>query len=252
MDALILGAGYGVRLYPLTKNLPKPLLSVAGKPVIEWTIDSLRKINRINKFFVVVNDRFYGNYMQWLTDYKSPENIIIINDGTTSPDDRLGAIRDIQFVLDKEKIKDDLLVIAGDNLFDFSLNSLVSFFEKHGSSIALINLKHLDKDLLSQYGIATLDKDNKIIDFEEKPPVPKNTLAGICLYLFSAGHLSLVSKYLETGYNSDAPGFYIQWLYKQIRLYGSEMKGKWFDIGDIDSYNNANEYFSGKANIASN
>ncbi len=252
MDALILGAGYGVRLYPLTKDLPKPLLSIAGKPVIEWTIERLNKISDISRFFIVTNDRFYNNYERWLADYKSSKEITIINDKTTSPDDRLGAIRDIQFVLEKEKIKDDLLIIAGDNLFDFSLNAFVDFYKEHGSSVALINLKHLDKDLLSQYGIATLDKDNRIVGFEEKPPVPKNTLAGVCLYLFSGKELGLFNNYLKTGYNSDAPGFYIQWLYKQIKLYGCEMKGKWFDIGDIDSYNNANDYFARKIKVTSN
>jgi len=249
MDALILGAGYGVRLYPLTKNTPKPLLPVAGKPVIEWTLLRLNKIKELDRIFIVVNTRFYDNYVRWLADYKTTSRIVLVNDGTTSPDDRLGAVRDIQFVIDKEKIKNDLLIIAGDNLFDFSLTSFVSFYKKYGSAIALKNLKGFDQNLVSQYGIATLDKTKRIVDFEEKPPVPKSTLAAVCLYIFPWSELNLVKEYLDSGFNPDAPGYYIQWLYKKTKLFGCEMKGKWFDIGDIDSYNKANEYYASKHSV---
>ncbi|MBI4834595.1 MAG: nucleotidyltransferase family protein [Planctomycetes bacterium] len=246
MKALILGAGYGVRLYPLTQNMPKPLLAIAGKPVINWTIERLNKIKEIKELFIVVNQRFYPNYERWVKEFKGPKKITVVNDGTTSPDDRLGAIKDIRFVIEQEKINDDLLIVAGDNLFDFALKPLVDFYKKKGPCIALINLKKLDEKLLSQYGIATLNKAKQIVEFEEKPPVPKSTLAAVCLYIFSRDRLGLINDYLDCCYNPDAPGYYIQWLYKQTALFGCEMKGKWFDIGDIDSYNKANEYFAKK------
>jgi glucose-1-phosphate thymidylyltransferase len=127
----------------------------------------------------------------------------------------------------------------------------VDFYKKNGSCVALINLKKLDEKLLSQYGIATLNKAKQIVEFEEKPPVPKSTLAAVCLYIFSGDKLGLINDYLDKSYNPDAPGYYIQWLYKQAALFGCEMKGKWFDIGDIDSYNKANEYFAKKGKRSS-
>lgn len=249
MKGLILGAGYGVRLYPLTKNLPKPLLSIAGKPVIEWTLEKLSFIKELKEIYIVVNQHFYTSYIRWLTDYKSAQKIKIINDGSTSPDDRLGAIRDIQFVIEQEKIKDDLLIIAGDNLFDISLTALINFYKKHGAVIALKNLKGLKQKILSQYGIATLDKTMRVIDFEEKPPVFKGTLAGLCLYIFPEKEKGLIKQYLNSGFNPDAPGYYIQWCYKRIKLYGHVIKGEWFDIGDIESYNKAQDYYMTKINF---
>jgi glucose-1-phosphate thymidylyltransferase len=246
MKGLILGAGYGVRLYPLTKNIPKPLLAIAGKPVIEWTLEKLKAIKELDEIFIVVNQHYYATYIRWLADYKFPKKISLINDGSSSPDDRLGAVRDIQFVIEKAKIHDDLLIIAGDNLFDISLTAFVSFYKECGASIALKDLSHLSQEIISQYGIVTLDKANKVIDFEEKPPMPKSTLAALCLYLFSKDEIKLIKKYLDSGFNPDAPGYYIQWCYKKLDLYGFVMKGEWFDIGDIDSYNKAQDFYTQK------
>ena len=191
-----------------------------------------------------IYQRFYENYQRWLSNYPTAKKITICNDGTLTNDDRLGAIGDINLVVDKFKIKDDLLVVAGDNVFGFDLRELLKFSKAHGTTIALKNLKDADKKLISQYSVVTLDKSNRLVDFEEKPPVPKSTLIAICLYIFRKKELGLIKEYLQAGFNPDAPGYYIQWLYKKVNVYGCTLKGAWFDIGDIDSYNKANDYYT--------
>jgi glucose-1-phosphate thymidylyltransferase len=251
MKGLILGAGYGVRLYPLTKNTPKPLLPIAGRPVIEWTLERILRLKDIDEIYIVVNQCFYENYQRWLSGYQSALRhtktklpITLCNDGTISNNDRLGAIGDIQLVVKQNRIKDDLLIIAGDNLFEFNLNDFIKFYKTHGASVALKNMIGLDKNLISQYSVVTLDKANDlIINFEEKPPLPQSDLIAICLYLFSSKEVGLIKEYLSQGLNPDAPGYYIQWLYKRSPLYGCVLKGTWFDIGDIDSYNKASDYY---------
>jgi glucose-1-phosphate thymidylyltransferase len=256
MKALILGAGYGVRLYPLTANTPKPLLEVAGKPVIEWSLDWLLPNKEIEEIIIVSNHRFYDNYQKWLKEkisicgtpcYRWGKKISIYDDNTVSINDKLGAIGDIQFVINKANIKDDMLIVAGDNIFEVDFTDFIKHFKKHGTTIGLKDLSGVDKSIMGQYGVVTLDKNNKIIDFEEKSPYPKSTLVAICLYIFSRENLKLISEYLEGGLNPDAPGFYLQWLYKRKSIYGYILKGCWFDIGDIDSYENASNYYCGKS-----
>lgn len=257
MKVLILGAGYGVRLYPLTKNTPKPLLNIGGKAVVEWTLELLNQVKGVDEVIIVVNQRFYENYQQWLPEAQKRLNkkLTVINDETTSNEGKLGAVGDIQFAIDRCRIKDDLLVIAGDNLFGADIRDIVKYYKKYGSTIVLKNMsaksgsvyggkdKNIDRKLISQYSVVTLDRENRVIDFEEKPPDPKSTLIAVCLYVFPAGDLGLVKEYLDSGLNPDAPGYYIQWLYKHRDVFGYIMKGHWFDIGDIDSYNEANDYY---------
>jgi len=244
MKALILGAGYGIRLYPLTKNTPKPLLTIAGKPVIEWTLQKVEKIKEISEILIVTNQKFYQAFQRWEENYKTTKKIKIINDETTSPDDRLGAVQDIQFAIKNVNIDEDLLVIAGDNLFDMPFAEIITKYKKIKQPIIVLkNLKKIPMSLLTQYGIATLNEENLVVDFEEKPPAPKTSLAGLCFYIFPKNMLKYISIYLQKGFNPDAPGYYIQWLHKQLKLYGIVIKGEWFDIGDIESYNQAEAYY---------
>lgn len=243
MKCLLLGAGYATRLYPLTRERPKPLLPVAGVPILQRICEQIFKVKGIDTIYVVTNHRFVSHYYNWLRDYQNhralPVPIEIYDDLTNTPDDRLGAIGDIQFVIQNAKIDDDLLVIAGDNLIQFDLQGFVNAAQAKGTSVCLKDLK--SKKLVSLYGAVEVNKQGKIVGFEEKPPKPQTTLISIGVYCFKKQDLPLFKQYLEEGHSKDAPGYYLQWLHEQIDVIGYVIDGEWFDIGDIDSYNKANE-----------
>jgi glucose-1-phosphate thymidylyltransferase len=249
MKCLILGAGYATRLYPLTKDRPKPLLPVGGVPILQRIVEKINASGAVDHIYVVTNHRFAGHYWNWKRDYEQQKKslktpIDIFDDLTTSNEDRLGAIGDMDFVIKNAKVDDDLLVISGDNLFDFDLKDFLTFAKKKRAAVSLYDVK--SKELASLYGIVAVAKDKQITDFEEKPPSPPSTLACIGVYFFGKEHVPLFRQYLEEGGRKDAPGFYIEWLHRQIKLYGWVIPGTWYDIGDIDSYNKANELYMGK------
>jgi len=240
MKALILAAGYGTRLYPLTQSMPKALLGVNGKPLVEYILDKIYDIPEINEIYIVANAKFYKKFEDWKINYKFVKPITLINDGSTDNDNRLGAIRDIKFAVESKKISDDLLIVAGDNLFDFDIMGLNNFFkEKKSFCIGLFKIS--DLSLVHRYSNVRLDGTKKIVDFVEKPPKALSDLIAICLYVFPKQGFSFLGKYIEEGNNTDAPGYFIQWLAKETEVYGYEFGGKWLDIGDIDSYNKAKE-----------
>lgn len=243
MKALLLGAGYATRLYPLTKDRPKPLLPVAGIPILQRICEQLFKVKALDKIYLVTNHRFVSHYYNWLRDYQTqralPVPVEIFDDLTNSPDDRLGAIGDIQFVIQNAKVEDDLMVIAGDNLLLFPLQDFAAVGQEKGAAACLKDLKN--KKIVSLYGAVDIDKKGKIIDFEEKPPKPRSTLISIGLYYWGKAHIGLFKQYLDEGQKKDQPGYFLQWVHRKIDVYGHVIDGEWYDIGDIDSYNNANE-----------
>ncbi|MBA7599812.1 UTP--glucose-1-phosphate uridylyltransferase [subsurface metagenome] len=238
MKALILAAGYATRLYPLTKDRPKPLLSIAGKPILEYIMEKLERAEEIDALYLVTNQKFILNFQNWLDNFETKKKIKILNDGSTCDDDRLGAIGDIRFFLEEEKIDDDLLIVAGDNLFQFDLSRFIKSFEKRKAPcIALYNIG--DRKRARNYGVVTVDENQRIVKFEEKPPRPTSTLIATCLYLFPKEDLNLISTYLKEKRSSDAPGYYIQWLAKRGEVYGFVFKEKWYDIGSLESLKEA-------------
>ncbi len=245
MQCLLLGAGYATRLYPLTRDRPKPLLPLGGVPILSRICEKLFAVKGLERICVVTNHRFVSHYYNWLREYEQqrtlPVPIEIFDDLTTSNDDRLGAIGDLQFVVRHAKIDDDLLLISGDNLIQFPLQGFVDFGREKGCAIGLKDLGK--KDLVSLYGAVKTDAAGKVVDFEEKPPQPQTTLISMGVYYFSKKNLPLIQEYLEEGHSPDRPGNYIQWLFRKTDLYGYVIEGEWFDIGDIDSYNEANQMF---------
>ncbi len=239
MKALILGAGYGTRLYPITKNRPKPLLPVGDEPILDHILERLEPVD-LDETLVVTNDRFHAHYKGWMEARKKTEQIRLLNDGTRSPEDRLGAIGNLHFAIEEEDIQDDLLVVAGDNVLEFDLTEFVSFFKEHGT---VIGLKEMNDREVGDYSVVEVDEENRVVDFEEKPAVPRSSLISIGLYLFRSDHLPLIDQYLEEGHNPDEPGYLIQWIHRQVPVYGFRVEGAWYDIGDIRSYNEANAYF---------
>ncbi|MBI5367885.1 MAG: nucleotidyltransferase family protein [Planctomycetes bacterium] len=244
MKALVLGAGYAARLYPLTKDRPKSLLPIGGRPILEWIIEPLSQIPELDEIFVLSNHRFAEQFEKWAGTYRSARPIRILDDGTLSHEDRLGAVGDMQFAIERGRIRDDLLVIAGDNLIEYDPQDFAAFFRKHGATVALKDLG--EREPVSQYSGVELDAHGRIVRFEEKPPTPETSLISTGLYLLPRKQLKLIAEYLERGQNRDAPGYYLEWLHRQVDLWGYLVRGSWFDISDIDSYNKACELHPAK------
>ncbi len=248
MKALILAAGYATRLHPLTKHISKPLLPVNGKPMIEYIIDKIYPVDEIDEIFVVTNEKFYPHYEIWHQRLKAAgtydKKITIINDHTTKDGTKLGAVGDINYVINQANIQEDLLIIAGDNLFEFNLQEFIDYSkEKKQNTIALHDIK--DKEIVKRMSIVELNPENKLINFEEKPEDPKTTIIAICCYFFPQNKLQKVQEFLDLGKKSDAPGYYVEWLYENDEVYGWVFSESWFDIGNIDQFEEANLKYGG-------
>ncbi|UCG93335.1 MAG: nucleotidyltransferase family protein [candidate division WOR-3 bacterium] len=242
VKALILCAGYATRMYPLTKNRPKALLTVAGRPIVEHILEKLEDMLEIDTIYIVTNVKFFLLFKNWQKTYCGKKKILILSDGTTSDDNKLGAVGDITFVIDHARINDNLLVVAGDNLFTFNLYKLVQFFRKKGITIAVHELKN--KSLIKKYNEVRLDNQHRILSLVEKPVQPTSTLAAICLYILPRDTLKLIHEYIKEGNNPDEPGRYVEWLYKRERVFGYVFTEPWYDIGDVKQYEQANKEFT--------
>lgn len=243
MKAIILAAGYATRLYPLTKNKPKSLLTVAGKSILEHILVKIVKVKAVDHVYLVTNSRFFGQFQDWANTHPYPLAISILDDGTTDNSNRLGAIADLQFTIDRQKIDDDLLVLAGDNLFDFELSDFVAFFDlKHADIITTHELTDLTQ--LQRTGVITVDSDFRVTSFEEKPKEPKSNLAVPPFYIYRRDTLPLIREYLAEGHNPDAPGNFIPWLIGKKPVYAYKFEGRRYDIGTIESYREVCQIFN--------
>ena len=233
MRALILAAGYATRLYPLTKDRPKPLLELGGRPMVDWILDRIGEVDDVDEVHLVTNAKFAPAFRAW-----APAGVVVHDDGTTSDAGRLGAIGDIAFV---DLRGDDLLVIAGDNLFDFSVRDYVSFWRTKGRASAVALYDVGDLELARQYGIVELGSDGRVVGFVEKPEAPASTLAATATYIFHRDHVALVRRYLEEGNSHDQPGRFVAWLQAREPVYGYRFDGEWLDIGDHEQLREADE-----------
>lgn len=246
MNALILAAGYATRLYPLTQNTAKPLLEVAGKPMIDWVLDNLAPIPDLETVYVVTNHKFVKDFQIWAEGFRQKRpalTIKVIDDGSTDDSDKLGAIGDICLVATREELtKSDLIIVAGDNLFSEPLVDFAAAAKASEATLATYDVG--DLEAIKKYSSITVDGDGIITQFEEKPAAPKNTIAGIALYYFSQETVPLFTTYLAAGNNPDQPGRFIQWLYqrKPVRTY--QIQGTWFDIGSKETLEEANQIFA--------
>ncbi len=248
MKVIILAAGYATRLYPLTLNQPKPLLPVAGKPMIEHVLDNLTPMDGLDRVYVVTNAKFAGHFQQWADHYratKSKLEFTIVNDHSTDDTNKLGAIGDIHYVLKTENVNDDLIVVAGDNLFSEKLTGFGKVCrEKNTPVLALYDVGDLEQ--IKKYNAISVDAAGQIIFFEEKPKNPTSTLTGIALYYYPKHTLPLIQQYMAEGNNPDQPGRLVQWLYPRTPVYTWRVPGTWFDIGSKETLEEANEIFARK------
>jgi glucose-1-phosphate thymidylyltransferase len=228
MKALLLAAGYAMRLRPLTEKTAKPLLPVGGRPMVDWIFDSIEESGTVDGVHVVTNAVYAEAFEQWGAE----RGVVVRNDGTSSNDDRLGALGDIRFAVEQGGLGDDgLLVIAADNLFEFSLADYVDFwFEKGGSALAVHRLA--DPSLASLYGVIELDRSDRVVGMQEKPEHPRSDLVSTATYLFSREHLTMLDRYLDEGNAPDPPGAFLAWLCEREPVYGFRFSEPWLDIGD--------------------
>ncbi|HTH48885.1 MAG TPA: nucleotidyltransferase family protein [Candidatus Limnocylindria bacterium] len=245
MKVLILAAGYATRLYPLTLTQPKPLLPVAGKPMIDYVLDNLAPIPGIDRVYIVTNAKFAGHFQKWADQYKATKSKLeftIINDGSTDDTNKLGAIGDLNLVLQREKVDDDLIVVAGDNLFSQSLEKFGTFCrEKNQPVLGVYDVDSIDQ--AKKYGVVDVEADGRITSFIEKPANPTSTLIGIALYFYPKATLPLIQQYLAEGNNPDQPGRLIQWLYPRQSVFTWSVPGIWYDIGSKETLEEANRIY---------
>jgi len=246
MNLLILAAGYATRLYPLTLTQPKPLLPVAGKPMVDHVLDNMAGLPGLNRVLIVTNNKFAPHFQQWADAYRASKaklEFTVINDGSTSDADKLGAIGDLQFVIDREKLDDDLIVVAGDNLFSQPLSEFGTFCKGHDDVVLGVH----DVGSIEQakkYGVVDVDADGRVTSFIEKPAQPASTLIGIALYYYPKRYLGLVRQYIADGNNPDQPGRLIQWIYPRQTVRSWRIPGVWYDIGSKETLEEANRLFT--------
>jgi glucose-1-phosphate thymidylyltransferase len=245
MKVLILAAGYATRLYPLTLTQPKSLLPVAGKPMVDYVLDNLGTIPEIDRVYIVTNAKFAGHFQAWADNYRAKRpklNFTIVNDGSTDDTNKLGAIGDLNLVLERENVEDDLIVVGGDNLFSESLEEFGAYCRQAGGPVlGVYDVSSLEQ--AKKYGVVEVDAMGKLLSFVEKPTVPASTLIGIALYYYPQATLPKIRQYLAEGNNPDQPGRLIQWLYPQVAVHTWSVPGIWYDIGSKETLAEANRIF---------
>lgn len=242
MKCIILCAGYATRLYPLTLDTPKPLLEVAGKPILSHIVGKVEEVSCIEAVYIITNDKFYPHFQRWKETAVTTIPVKVISDETSSNESRLGSLGDIQFVISKENIDDNLLVVAGDNLFEFSLKDFVKKHAAHKkSAVALYDVK--DISLAKLYGIVGVDSRNRMVEFCEKPEDPKSTLASTGIYIYPKEVLPSLRRFITSFKNTDKAGHFLEYLHKKEEVYGYIAAGRWFDIGDREQLEKARKEF---------
>jgi len=238
MKAIILAAGYATRLYPLTLDKPKALLKIQGKAIIDYIVDQINTISDIDEIIVISNHKFADHFINWARPAQTAIPIKVLDDGTVDEETRLGAIGDISFVIGREHIDCDLVIIAGDNLFTFPLAEYKRFFEEKNSDCVCVQ-RIEDINARRQIGIALLDAGGRVIDMEEKPREPKSDCGVFATYMYKRETVPLFKQYLNEGNKPDAPGFFVSWLVKRKPVYAYVMNGKCYDIGTPEALKQA-------------
>ena len=248
MKLIILAAGYATRLYPLTIDKPKPLLPIAGKPMIDHVLKSLASISSIDHVYLVTNEKFSVHFEEWSMNRDRSEfdvPVDVVNDHSTDASNKLGAIGDLSLVIKSQKIDDDVIVVAGDNLFSDDLADYGRVCEEVNTPVlGVYDVESLKES--AKYGVVEISPEGNIVTFEEKPAEPKSTLIGIALYHYPRNVLPLIEQYIADGNNPDQPGRLIQWLYPQMPVHTWSVPGAWYDIGSKETLEEADRIFTEK------
>ncbi|MFH1064863.1 MAG: nucleotidyltransferase family protein [Candidatus Woesearchaeota archaeon] len=243
MKAIILAAGYATRLYPLTLNTPKPLIEVGRKKMVEHILHKLEELDGLDEVHIVTNSKFYQHFVDWRRSFPSTVNIKIHDDGTKTNEDRLGAVGDIHFVVQKEKMADDVVIVGGDNLFDFSLLGMRSLFDsRKGPVVAARDLGDPAK-LAKKFGTMEIDSSNKVISFEEKPEKPRSSLAATCVYMYTKEDIEELERHVEKEGLPDNTGDFVKHLMSVRDVFAYPFEEHWYDIGSHEQLEEANLIF---------
>lgn len=243
MKCLILAAGYATRLYPLTENFPKPLLKVKDKAILDWLIDDIKTSGLVDGYAVISNHKFADHFRDWAAG-RPDDKITVVDDGTSTNETRLGAVRDIQFAIDALRLDDDILVIAGDNVLDFSLVKFIEYARAKGTS-CIMRFFEPSEQRLRKCGVVEVDADDLILGMEEKPAEPRSHWCCPPFYFYTRKDARLIPHGIAAGCGTDAPGSYIAWLATQVPVHAMEMPGHRYDIGNLESYHYVCEQYKG-------
>ena len=242
MKCLILAAGYATRLYPLTENFPKPLLEVGGKTILDWLVDDIDTAGRVDEYVVISNHKYAAHFEKWAAG--KAQRITVVDDGTSSNETRLGAVKDVQFAIDQLGLDDDMLVIAGDNVLDFSLTKFIAYAGEKGTS-CVMRYHEPSEAKLRKCGVALVDESDLILSLEEKPETPKSHWATPPFYYYTREDAKRVAVGIAKGCGTDAPGSYIAWLCTQSPVHSMEMPGSRYDVGNLESYRQVQQTYRG-------
>ncbi len=240
MTCIVLAAGYATRMYPLTLNFPKPLLKVGGKRILDWLCDDIESCG-VDRFVVVSNHKFIGQFKEWA---KYRKNTYVIDDGSVDNEHRLGAVKDIEFAIDELKIDDDIVVLAGDNVLDFSFKGFIDYARAKKSTCIM---RHFQEDIgkLRKTGVIEIDKDDLVLNMEEKPQNPRSNWAVPPFYYYTREDAGMIKEGIADGCGTDAPGAFISWLVSRRPVHAYEMPGKRYDVGSIDGYEKIRKEYKG-------
>ena len=242
MKCLILAAGYATRLYPLTENFPKPLLQVGEKTILDWLVDDIDTLGLVDEYVVISNHKFAVHFDEWAAT--KTQKVTVVDDGTDSNETRLGAVRDIQFAIEQLGLDDDMLVIAGDNVLDFSLTEFIAYAKEKNASCIMRYYEPDGKKLL-KCGVVTIDENDMVLEMTEKSPTPATNWCCPPFYYYTKADAKLVPQGIESGCGVDAPGSYIAWLCTQTDVFAMEMPGSRYDIGNLESYEKVKAEYKG-------
>ena len=242
MKCLILAAGYATRLYPLTENFPKPLLKVGEKSILDWLVDDIDSLGEVDEYIVISNHKYVSHFEEWAIS--KPQKVTVVDDGTSTNETRLGAVRDIQFAIDMLGIDDDMLVIAGDNVLDFSLTRFISYAKDKGEC-CIMRYYEPETTKLVKSGVVTVRDDDKVLAMTEKSPTPASNWCTPPFYYYTKDVTRLIGHAIKAGCGTDAPGSFIAWLCEQKPVYAMQMPGRRYDIGNLASYEQVKKEYRG-------
>lgn len=242
MKCLILAAGYATRLYPLTENFPKPLLKVQDKTILDWLVDDIDGAGLVDEYIVISNHKFARHFQEWAAGKR--QKITVVDDGTSTNETRLGAVCDIRFAVDNLGLTGDMLVIAGDNVLDFSLQHFVRYADKKRTS-CVMRFEEPNEERLHKCGVLEIDDSDRIMSMEEKPAQPKSHWVCPPFYHYTSEDAARIPAAIADGCGTDAPGSFIAWLCRHTAVHAMEMPGRRYDIGNLQSYEEVQQQYPG-------